>query len=323
MLIMMLLMISLMAVVCAFLIRGVVNFYENEFYEKMQSVFSMPEFVSDLRAAAGEENGPDRMDEILSAYSGALGVDGTTRTYSVLDGGTGAVLVGPDSGEATPNIITALTGAPASARNASAAYMDVAVPITNGDSEYIVYVRDNKAKAGELNRRIFLIIMEALLVGLVISVVLSFLLHEFGHKFMAQRYGLWSEFRMWPLGLALTMVSSFLGFMFASPGAVMIAGNVDSARNGKISIAGPAVNIVIGAIAIAGCLLCNHSGWVVLFMMLANLNSFLALFNLLPIPPLDGSKIISWNLAVWIVAIAIAAAEVLYIWQYMPTLYWG
>ncbi len=178
MLIMMLLMISLMAVVCAFLIRGVVNFYENEFYEKMQSVFSMPEFVSDLRAAAGEENGPDRMDEILSAYSGALGVDGTTRTYSVLDGGTGEVLVGPDSGEATPNIITALTGAPASARNASAAYMDVAVPITNGDSEYIVYVRDNKAKAGELNRRIFLIIMEALLVGLVISVVLSFLLSK-------------------------------------------------------------------------------------------------------------------------------------------------
>jgi len=162
------------------------------------------------------------------------------------------------------------------------------------------------------------------LIGMcLVVVVLSFLLHEFGHKFMAQRYGLWSEFRMWPLGLALTMVSSFLGFMFASPGAVMIAGNVDSARNGKISIAGPAVNIVIGAIAIAGCLLCNHSGWVVLFMMLANLNSFLALFNLLPIPPLDGSKIISWNLAVWIVAIAIAAAEVLYIWQYMPTLYWG
>ena len=28
------------------------NFYENEFYEKMQSVFSMPEFVSDLRSAA-------------------------------------------------------------------------------------------------------------------------------------------------------------------------------------------------------------------------------------------------------------------------------
>ncbi len=178
MLIMLLLMISLMAVVCAFLIRGVVNFYENEFYEKMQSVFSMPEFVSDLRAAAGEENGAERMDEILSAYSGSLGVDGVTRTYAVLDGGTGALLVGYDAGETTPNIITALTGEPASARNSGAAYMDVAVPIKNGDAEYIVYVRDNKAKAGELNRRIFLIIMEALIVGLVISVVLSFLLSK-------------------------------------------------------------------------------------------------------------------------------------------------
>jgi two-component system sensor histidine kinase VicK len=56
--------------------------------------------------------------------------------------------------------------------------MDVAVPITNGDSDYVVCVRDNKTKAGELNRRIFLIIMEALLVGLVISVVLSFLLSK-------------------------------------------------------------------------------------------------------------------------------------------------
>lgn len=175
---MLLLIISLMTVVCAFLIRGVVNFYENEFYDQMQSVFDTPEFVSDLRNAAGEENGAERIDEILTAYSGTLGIDSGTRYYSVLDGATGAVLAGSNTDEVTPNIISALTGEPASSRNSAAAYMDVAVPVKNGEESFIVYVRDDKQKARDLNERIFLLIMEALVVGLIISVVLSFLLSK-------------------------------------------------------------------------------------------------------------------------------------------------
>ncbi len=157
----------------------------------------------------------------------------------------------------------------------------------------------------------------------LVLVVISFLFHEFGHKFTAQRFGLWSEFRMWPAGLFLTLITSLLGFLFASPGAVMISGNVDSEKNGKIAIAGPIVNIVMCFVGIIGCLLTNYSGWVIFFYMLANLNGFLALFNMLPIPPLDGSKILGWNKIVWVVAIAIAAAELLVIWNYMPALYWA
>ena len=140
---------------------------------------------------------------------------------------------------------------------------------------------------------------------------------------MAQRFGLWSEFRMWPMGLVLTFVTSLFGFLFASPGAVVIAGNVDAERNGKISIAGPVVNLVLGAIGLLGCLTINHSGWVIFFLMLGNLNSFLALFNLLPIPPLDGSKIIPWRLEVWIAAIALAGIEVYMMMFQIPTLYWA
>ncbi len=94
----------------------------------------------------------------------------------------------------------------------------------------------------------------------LLLVVVSFLFHELGHKFVAQKYGLWSEFRMWPLGLGLTIVTSLLGFLFASPGAVYISGNMNREVNGKISIAGPAVNIVMSMIGIIGCILCNHSG---------------------------------------------------------------
>jgi Zn-dependent protease len=35
-----------------------------------------------------------------------------------------------------------------------------------------------------------------------------------------------------------------------------------------------------------------------------NVNSYLALFNLLPIPPLDGSKIVQWNLPIYLLALA-------------------
>ena len=90
-----------------------------------------------------------------------------------------------------------------------------------------------------------------------VLVVVSFLFHEFGHKFVAQKYGLWSEFRMWPLGLVLTLFTSLFGFLFASPGAVYITGQVNTESNAKISIAGPAVNIAMSAVGILGCLLCG------------------------------------------------------------------
>ncbi len=157
----------------------------------------------------------------------------------------------------------------------------------------------------------------------LVLVVVSFLFHEFGHKFVAQKHGMWSEFRMWPAGLFLTLVTSFIGFLFAAPGAVMIAGNVDRDTNGKISIAGPAVNLVMGAIGLIGCFTINHSGWVIFFLMLANLNGFLAIFNLLPIPPLDGSKVLPWNKFIWAGAIVLAVLEILTVRFWLPDLYWA
>ena len=51
----------------------------------------------------------------------------------------------------------------------------------------------------------------------LLLVVFSFLLHEFGHKFTAQNYGMRSEFRIFPAGLFITLLTSVLGFLFAAP----------------------------------------------------------------------------------------------------------
>ena len=178
---MLLLIISLMIVVCAFLVRGVVGFYLGEFYQNMQDVFAVQEFADDLRAAAEEEGGAAQIEDILSAYSGLLGIDGVNRNYYVLDGENAAVLGGSDGREeveVTPNVLSALNGREGYASNSAAAYMDVALPIKGDGGNYIVYIIDDKQTVHDLNVELFTIIIEALVVGLAISVLLSFLLSK-------------------------------------------------------------------------------------------------------------------------------------------------
>ena len=54
----------------------------------------------------------------------------------------------------------------------------------------------------------------------MVGVGAGFILHELGHKFVSMKYGYWAEFKLWPQGLIFALISSFLGFVFAAPGAV-------------------------------------------------------------------------------------------------------
>ena len=144
-----------------------------------------------------------------------------------------------------------------------------------------------------------------------VLVMMSFMLHELGHKFTAQRYGAWSEFRMYPAGLVLCLVMPVFGFLFAAPGAVYIRGYLSDEMYGKVSAAGPGVNIVISAIALILCIVTPSSLSATIFYLLSYMNAFLALFNMLPIPPLDGSKILKWNPVVYVVMLVMAGGLLL------------
>ena len=141
----------------------------------------------------------------------------------------------------------------------------------------------------------------------LVAVTCSFLLHELGHKFVAQRMGAWAEFRMYPAGLVMGLIMSVLGFLIASPGAVMISGRINDKDNGLISIAGPAVNGALAAIFLALALKTTGE-LMVLFYLIANLNVILAIFNMLPIMPFDGSKIYKWSRPVYFVPAGLLVA---------------
>ena len=143
--------------------------------------------------------------------------------------------------------------------------------------------------------------MEAISIA-AIAVGLGFLLHELGHKIVAQYYRCFAEFRSFDQMLLLAIAMSFFGFVFAAPGAVMIRGWVDKRRNGIISIAGPIINLVLALIFLV---LSFTLGENIIFAYGFSINVWLAMFNMIPIWHFDGSKIWKWNKGIYLGFVAL------------------
>ena len=145
-----------------------------------------------------------------------------------------------------------------------------------------------------------------------VTVGMAFLIHELAHKVVAQKYGCWAEFRKFNFGLILAVVMSFIGFIFAAPGAVMISGLISREQNGKISAAGPVTNIVLATLFfVLGTILFSVTGGISQFFAKLIrygffINAWLALFNMIPFAPLDGSKVLAWSPFAWVGIVAVA-----------------
>ena len=149
-----------------------------------------------------------------------------------------------------------------------------------------------------------------------LTVGIGFLLHELGHKFVAQRYGCFAEFRSFDNMLILAIAMSFFGFVFAAPGAVMISGRVNARKNGLISAAGPLVNIAL-AIFFLPFLFIPVQFFRAIALYGFMINSWLALFNMIPFGFFDGSKVWRWSKAAY-AAVVLAAFFLMLMQGYLP-----
>jgi Zn-dependent protease len=157
--------------------------------------------------------------------------------------------------------------------------------------------------------------LEVVIAGFVATAT-GFIIHEMGHKFVAIRRGYVAHFRLWMWGLLLTLfivVFSGGGIVFGAPGAVYIAPAATTAYYGYesatrprdpeqesmiISAAGPGINLAF-AVAFLSLFLFAPSGFLSTVALLGfYLNVGLGSFNMIPVPPLDGSKIFRKNLLV-------------------------
>jgi len=154
-----------------------------------------------------------------------------------------------------------------------------------------------------------------------VAVSTGFLFHEMAHKYVAQKYGCWAEFRMSVQGLLFALgMAALLGMFFAAPGAVMISGNINRVQNGKISVAGSLVNITLGLIFLPFMIFGGASLIGLMGTYGAMVNFFLAVFNMLPIRMmnLDGYKVFDWDKSVWAGVLGIAIGLLIVSYRFSP-----
>lgn len=143
----------------------------------------------------------------------------------------------------------------------------------------------------------------------------AFVLHELAHREVAKKYGLAAGYRAWYLGLVVTLAVALLNtlvrlpILFAAPGAVVIYGywgHVSPRAELRIAEAGPLTNIALSVVARliltatpAGALATRE-----LIYYIARINAWIAFFNMLPLPPLDGFKVLKRSPIEWIAIFA-------------------
>lgn len=150
----------------------------------------------------------------------------------------------------------------------------------------------------------------------LLPVIFAITLHEVAHGWMAARCGdktAWMLGRLTlnplkhidPIGTILIpslLLISSAGFIFGWAKPVPV--NFNNLRNPRrdmalVAIAGPMANVLMAVgwalLAQVGVLINNKNFEMIIYMGIAGItiNLVLALVNLLPIPPLDGSRIIA------------------------------
>lgn len=148
----------------------------------------------------------------------------------------------------------------------------------------------------------------------ILILLVSVVIHEVSHGYMAEQLGdptarLQGRLTLNPIphidpigSIAVPALLIFSGAGFVFGWAKPVPFNPYNLRNGKwgpalVAVAGPASNIVIALIFGTALrfneLLGLSSAFQEIFFIIVLLNVLLAVFNMIPVPPLDGSKVLA------------------------------
>lgn len=123
------------------------------------------------------------------------------------------------------------------------------------------------------------------------------ILHELGHKFVAMGLGYSASFFIWPFGLFLGVFLKVIGspFVLIAPGYVGLSNVTNNLDYRIIAFAGPLVNLII--FSLCWYIIKKYRNKLnfknlALINLTKKINGVLFVFNMLPIPPLDGSKVL-------------------------------
>ena len=98
------------------------------------------------------------------------------------------------------------------------------------------------------------------------------------------------------MGAILTALSVISPFKLVAPGAVVLGGYGDRRVLGVVGSWGPLLNLAMSTIMAPIVFLVPYG---YLIWPAYYINTFIAVFNLVPISVLDGKKVFDWNKVVW------------------------
>ncbi|GAC1557765.1 MAG: peptidase M50 [Herpetosiphon sp.] len=160
-----------------------------------------------------------------------------------------------------------------------------------------------------LSRQDFTYVEAGIIAALTAGI--GFVLHELGHRVVARAFG--AEARFWANDgmLVLSILGAFAGFLFAAPGAVWHSGFLTRRQSGLVSAAGPIVNMVLAVVFLLASFLAlrAHASPLLVVGLRAGfqINAWLGFFNMLPIGPIDGAKVLNWSVPAFVTLIAVGA----------------
>ena len=143
----------------------------------------------------------------------------------------------------------------------------------------------------------------------LLAVAVVTLVHIAAQKLMASRLGCVAFYKLWLPGLIISMLLMIIGIKpIVFVGAVSLAAykfgrfgfksrQMTMTEIGWIGGVGPAVSILL--VLIFKMLAAGSVASSALFSYMAMVSGLIAFFSLLPIKPLDGSKVVLWSPVAW------------------------
>jgi Zn-dependent protease len=130
--------------------------------------------------------------------------------------------------------------------------------------------------------------------------IIAVVVHDFGHRMVAQKLEIDGEYRFWGLGTVTMLLTSWLfGMAFAQP-ARYVFNNEDELEMrdmALVTLAGPAVSLLFAILFLPFALIGGVAGQIAIAGFTMNLMT--TVYNLMPFSPMDGKIIYEWSRLFW------------------------
>ena len=144
--------------------------------------------------------------------------------------------------------------------------------------------------------------LQMVLIYILVGAV-SVILHDFAHRYFANRYGHDTDIQFWGLGTVIMFLTAWLyGNAFAQSYRNIVERDEDAEETRELGIemvAGPVISIVLTLVFL---FMVQFGGiWAIAGGLGFSINLITAVYSLIPISTMDGSAIWKWNRALYLV----------------------